>query len=145
MLILIPAIRGNEKILAEFPRAAGLLAAVAPVWSSDSKHIICSGAVKDGAPWSLVIISPDTLERRVISAPSVGLGDFSAALSPDNRSMVVQRVVSESQSDLYFLRLDDRFAGIGEPAKRALPFSYFVGAVWPKPDELVLAAGYQTP
>jgi Tol biopolymer transport system component/DNA-binding winged helix-turn-helix (wHTH) protein len=103
-LMLIPALGGPERKLAEFPvrpNAIGLH----PAWSPDNKWIIVPAQSGDTA--ALFRVSVDTGESIQITTPDSGLEDLFPAISPDGTGLVFTRVHQMYVlGDLYLVHLD---------------------------------------
>jgi len=103
-LMLIPALGGPERKLAEFPaefRSYGLR----PTWSPDSKWLIVSALA--GERIALFRVSAETGESIQITNPDPGIEDVYPAISPDGADVIFTRNHHiYVQGDLYRMHLD---------------------------------------
>ena len=88
-IFVIPALGGPERKIGSFiPEhewAAG------PSWSPDGRTLALSESQAQG-PFSIVLLSMDSLEKRKLTSPPFGiLGDCAPAISPDGRTVAFNR------------------------------------------------------
>jgi serine/threonine protein kinase/sugar lactone lactonase YvrE len=103
-LMLIPALGGPERKLAEFP-AEFRPYALTPTWSQDSKWIIVPD--RAGERTALFRVSVETGESIQITNPDPGIEDVFPAISPDGGSLLFTRNHQlYIEGDLYLARLD---------------------------------------
>jgi eukaryotic-like serine/threonine-protein kinase len=103
-LMLIPALGGPERKLAEFPGRRDAIG-LRPTWSPDSKWIIVPGST--GPAVALFRVSVETGESTQITNPDPGFEDLVPAISPDGAALIFGRVRRQFvQGDLYLVRLD---------------------------------------
>jgi serine/threonine protein kinase/WD40 repeat protein len=112
-LMLIPALGGPERKLAEFP-AQILSFGLKPAWSVDSKWIIVPGMV--GERTALFRVSAETGESLQITNPDPGLVDVFPAISTDGVTLVFNRGRPPyDPGDIYQVRLDGDAKPVGAP------------------------------
>jgi Tol biopolymer transport system component/predicted Ser/Thr protein kinase len=103
-LMLIPALGGPERKLAEFPLRPGANG-LRPAWSPDSKWIVVPAS--DGPSTALFRISVETGESTQLTIPDPGFEDLFPAISPDGTSLIFTRHHQlYIEGDLYKVRLD---------------------------------------
>jgi Tol biopolymer transport system component/predicted Ser/Thr protein kinase len=112
-LMLIPALGGPERKLAEFP--APLLAfGLRPAWSADSKWIIVPGMA--GERTALFRVSAETGEFIQITNPDPAFEDLLPAISPDGTTLLYARVRQiYGWGDLYVMHLDGNAKPVDTP------------------------------
>jgi Tol biopolymer transport system component len=121
-IMLIPALGGPERKLAEVTSSRREVFPSFPLsgfsWSPDGKWLAVAGQLKPHTgPDQIILVSVDSGEFRAITDPHVPqLGDFGPAFSPDGRSLVFVRKITQS-TQLYRLNLNERFVETGEPVK----------------------------
>jgi Tol biopolymer transport system component len=139
-LMLIPALGGPERKLAEFPaRIDGF--GLKPVWSPDSKWLVVP-ASGTGERVALFRVSAETGESIQITDPDPGREDLFPAISPDGSTLIFTRNYQQYiRGDLYQMRLDGNAKPIEVPrltvAMHGLGFP-----VW-TPDGKEIIAGTQ--
>jgi len=102
-IILIPAIGGPERLLAEFHTERALSSA----WFPDGKWIAIDG---------LALISVETGEiRKLTSLPTKSVRDYHPAISPDGRTVAFSRY--DGASEIYLLGLTPDLKPKGEPKR----------------------------
>ena len=85
-VMLMSALGGSESKLAEAGRFAGI------DWSPDGKYVAFGAASAPGGPSQIVLLAPDTGERRVVTSPPPGeFGDGVPRFSPDGKSLAFVR------------------------------------------------------
>jgi serine/threonine protein kinase len=112
-LMLIPALGGPERKLAEFPvryYANGLK----PTWSPDSKWLIVPASA--GERMALFRVSVETGESIQITHPDLALEDLYPSISSDGTGLVFTRNHQlYGTGDLYQVRLDGDAKAVGAP------------------------------
>ncbi|MDH5823632.1 winged helix-turn-helix domain-containing protein [Luteimonas sp. RD2P54] len=94
--------------------------------SPDGSRIAYAGRESPTAPYRIVLVTPATGARRVVSQPAPGsLGDTDPRFAPDGRSIVFVRAVDEVTKDLYRVPL----AG-GEPTRLTFDNRKINGLAW---------------
>jgi Tol biopolymer transport system component/serine/threonine protein kinase len=88
--------------------AAGIEANGRPLdWSPDGKYIAVGDKNSPEQPFSIVLISVDTGEkRRITLPPDRTIGDSNPAFSPDGKHLCFIRAPSSGVTDLYVMALD---------------------------------------
>jgi Tol biopolymer transport system component/DNA-binding winged helix-turn-helix (wHTH) protein len=109
-LMLIPALGGPERKLAEFPdNGAGR-----PAWSPDSKWLIVPAST--GERVALFRVSAETGESIQITNPDPGMEDILPAISPDGSALIFARHLHVYViGDIYQVRLDGNAIPVGAP------------------------------
>lgn len=86
-----------ERMLFQVNHKASTLA-----WSPDGKFIATSDAPPQSNATGIVLFSPDTGEKRVLTTPPVQYwADFTPAFSPDSKSVAFVRMNSPITGDIY--------------------------------------------
>ncbi len=88
-LMLIPALGGPERRLAEFPERLGALG-LRPTWTADSKWIVVPAQAGNAA--RLFRVSVDTGETSQITSTPSGYEDVFPSISPDGSALLFARV-----------------------------------------------------
>ncbi len=134
--IIIPAIGGPERIVAEVPAPDWPASFVerAFAWLPDGKWVITDG---------LVLLSTESgATRSLTSSPTKSLSDYSPAVSPDGRNVAFTRLTSYGWSDIYLLDLTEDLKPKGEPRRLiSLKGSSFSSAWTPNGREIIFASG----
>ena len=130
-LILIPALGGPERKLAEMSLAGTEFASRFLTWSADSKHLLIVERRTREEPTSLFMLTIETGEKRsVISPPTKSIGDADPALSPDGRTLAFIRSPSYDVGDLYVLALSEDLRPKGEPRRLTFDNRNTFGPAW---------------
>ena len=117
-VLLIPAIGGPERKIAEIGPLSPFLPAGYHAWLPDSSGLVVADASSTDEPSALFMISNETGEKRRLTSPPTGsLGDTGPALSPDGRTLAFVRTSRIYFSDLYLLELSEDFTPRGEPRR----------------------------
>jgi Tol biopolymer transport system component/DNA-binding winged helix-turn-helix (wHTH) protein len=111
-LILIPALGGPERKLAEFPISIDWRGS-RPEWSPDSQWIIVPAVI--GQRTALSRISVETGESTQITDPSESLEDADPAISPDGKTLLFIRHPAYNWGFLYSVALDSETKPIEAP------------------------------
>jgi Tol biopolymer transport system component/DNA-binding winged helix-turn-helix (wHTH) protein len=120
-ILLVSALGGPARPLApcgdpDFRRLA---------WSPDGRWLALSRRGASGA-LGLELLSPGTLERRVLTRPPAGiLGDTAPAFSPDGRTVSFTRNLTGGVNDLYRVSAEG-----GEPRRLTFDDRDTEGSVW---------------
>lgn len=111
-------------------------------WSKEGDWLITTDR-EPGSYSYLVLISPNTGERRQLTSPPAGYwGDHSAAFSRDGSSIVFVRSLGEWVSDLYLLPLSEKLMPEGEPKRLTFKKTFCLDPVWLGNDqEILFSAG----
>jgi Tol biopolymer transport system component/DNA-binding winged helix-turn-helix (wHTH) protein len=119
-VLLIPALGGPERKIAEVPREefrTAFFFCTHLTWSPDGNSLVISDRDSPKEPAGLFLLAIDTGEkRRLTSPPSQVRGDRCPAFSPDGRTLAFSRAV-DIMDDLYLLAISDGLKAVGE-AKR---------------------------
>jgi eukaryotic-like serine/threonine-protein kinase len=103
---LIPSLSGPERKLADiFPRLMGYaVGGDGMAYSVDGKFLAVPDKNSAGEPFSIVLISTETGEKRKISSPPDGsLGDNTPVFSPDGSQIAFSRLSSQGVEDIYVM------------------------------------------
>ena len=95
-----------------------------PAWTPDGRSVLIRDRVGD-RPAGIFQVFLDTLERRQLTQPSSGDGDWSFAVSPDGKTLAFTRFLRTGVADLYVVPI----AG-GQPQRRTNWNSTSGGLVW---------------
>ena len=134
--IIIPAIGGPERIVAEVPAPHWPATFVerAFAWLPDGKWVITDG---------LVLLSTESgATRSLTSSPTKSSFDFSPAVSPDGRTVAFSRWVGLVDSDIYLLDLTEDLKPKGEPRRLISLKGWSFSSAWtPNGREIIFASG----
>ncbi len=121
--IVIPAIGGPERRVAEVTRTQGPMAAWSMfAWFPDGKWVVTDG---------LALLSTETGETRSLTfPPSAASPDFFPAVSPDGRTIAFSRSASLWVSDIYLLELTEDMRPRGEPRRLTSLNGFNSGSAW---------------
>ena len=146
-VILIPASGGRHRELTRVTKAAATsnpcvstdwphvcgLSYWGPLlqWSRDGKYLFTSASEKHDSALSIVRISVETGERRVITSPPSGIeGDFGPAVSPDGSQLAFVRMISAKVADLYVQPLSVSTPAKFEPKRITLDGTDLASPAW---------------
>jgi Tol biopolymer transport system component/DNA-binding winged helix-turn-helix (wHTH) protein len=125
---------------APWPR--GMMIGSHLAWSPDSKWIATADKNSPELPFGLILISVETGEKRILTAPSKGENDTAPAFSPDGRSLAFIRILSFHVSELYLLRLTDDLKAKEEPIRLTYEYQRTSSPVWSQDGrEIIFASG----
>ena len=118
-VLLIPAIGGPERLVAEISEPAVILRASSLLaWGPDGKELVVADRNSPGDPLALFLLSTESGEkRRLTSPPAKSRGDNGPAFSPDGRSLAFARRLRLLVSDIYLLDLAEDLTPNGEPKR----------------------------
>ena len=117
-VLLIPAIGGPERLVAEISDRAGIGTAPSLAWGPDGKDLVVAERSSLGDPFALFLLSTESGEkRRLTSPPAKSIGDGGPAFSPDGRSLAFVRTLASPASDIYLLALAEDLTPNGEPKR----------------------------
>jgi Tol biopolymer transport system component len=106
---LIPSLSGAERKLADiFPRRLGSgVAGDGLAFSLDGKFVAVPDKNSAGEPFSIVLISTETGEKRKLSSPLAGsVGDNTPSFSPDGSQLAFSRMSGQGLEDIYLMRTE---------------------------------------
>jgi Tol biopolymer transport system component len=105
-------------------------------WSPDGKWLAVSDKLSADEPFSLFLISPETGERRRVTAPpSPVVGDCSPAFSPNGEQLAFVRVISAVVGEVYLVSVNG-----GEPKRLTFDGAGVSNLAWtPNGREIVFA------
>jgi eukaryotic-like serine/threonine-protein kinase len=112
---LIPSLSGPERKLADIsPRLLGhTVGGDGMAYSVDGKLLAVPDKNSAGEPFSIVLISTETGEKRQISSPPAGSpGDNTPVFSPDGSKIAFSRLSSQGVEDIYIMAAEG-----GEPRR----------------------------
>lgn len=135
-VVVIPAAGGAERNLAPVRPWFG----TALAWSPDGKHLVYPDRRSPSEPYSLAVLSLDTLESRKATHPGADdLGDAFPSYADDGKSLAFARVSASGDSlpsDVYVLREGD-----AEPTRLTIQGGLIGGLDWaPGAREVIYAA-----
>ena len=97
-VIIIPALGGPERHLGSvYPPVNSPYPALA--WIPDGKSLIVSDKTSSAEPYSLVLLSTETAEKRQLTP--AGSGDTSPAVSPDGKTLAFVRATGKFDNALF--------------------------------------------
>ena len=140
-LILIPALGGPERKLAQIPvsdDSSAYSTGGSPAWSPNGRWLILSELVKQHT--ALFRVSVETGDQEQITEPGIELDDKYPAISPDGKTLLFNRRPSfYRDGTLYTVRLDENAKPAEAPKpipSQALPVA---GAAWMAGGKEILA------
>jgi Tol biopolymer transport system component/predicted Ser/Thr protein kinase len=140
-VILTPALGGPERVLSEtIPNPPYVDCGLD--WSRDGRYVAFPWSASTEAPAAIVMLSPDTGERRTITAPrGEAQGDMMPRFSPAGQLLAFLRRRSDVNYSLYVASI----AAPTDGARRVTPESANVTSLAWTPDgrELVFTATYK--
>ena len=142
-VLLIPALGGPERLVAEISYPAELETAPSLAWGPDGKELVVVERSSPGDPFALFLLSTESGEkRRLTSPPAESIGDAGPAFSPDGRSLAFVRVIGGFASDIYLLDLAEDLTPNGEPKRLTFQNLPSWSPTWsPDGREIVYASG----
>ena len=142
-VLLIPAIGGPERLVAEISYPAELEIASSLAWGPDGKELVVTERNSPGDPLALFLLSTESGEkRRLTSPPAKSRGDVGPAFSPDGRSLAFARILGFLVSDIYLLALAEDLTPNGEPKRLTFQNLPSWSPTWsPDGREIVYASG----
>jgi len=141
-LVIIPAIGGAERIVANLPASSvssfyNLYLKPGPLfaWLPDGKHVVTDG---------LTLLSVETGEAHSLTSPPLNVApDFSPAVSPDGRTVVFGRSSGYLISDLYLLDLASDLKLKGAPRRLTSLKRQIHSPVWtPDGRKIIFTSGW---
>jgi len=103
-LLLIPALGGAERVLNTPASGDSPLVGDGLSWSPDGKSLAFSEKNSPQAPFSIYLVSLESLEKRKLTSPHSGThGDISPSISPDGKTLAFIRFHSSTSSELYLV------------------------------------------
>jgi Tol biopolymer transport system component len=143
-VVLTPSVVGGpERRLAEVAapslgyRQMRLLA-----WSPDGKWLVASDGRHN---FGLLLLSPETGERRSLTLPPAGYDDFDPAFSPDMTRLVFVRHSGASAGDIYFLELTRELRPAGPPKRMTFDNRPMASPVWTHDGRALVFTRYLMP
>jgi Tol biopolymer transport system component len=131
--IVIPAIGGPERVVAEVTLPANFVGGRLFAWFPDGKWIVTDG---------LALLSTETGETRRLTSPPKSPTDHSPAVSPDGHTVAFIRSAFWSGSDIYLLDLTEDLKPKGEPRRLTSLKSGIWGSAWtPDGREIIVSSG----
>jgi Tol biopolymer transport system component/DNA-binding winged helix-turn-helix (wHTH) protein len=107
-IFLVPALGGAErKLTGAWANRFGFGSHTWIHWAPDGKWLVVSDKASAEEPFSLYLLSPETLEkRRLTSPPASVVGDCSPAFSPDGSQVAFVRVMSAVVGEVYLVSVN---------------------------------------
>lgn len=137
-LILIPALGGPERKLAEFHPWLDVCSRNV-AWSADSKWLIVPMAAASGE--TLFRVSADTGEAAPILTPEDSVGVVAPSLSPDGRTLLFIRHPAFNWGQLWMVHVDGQLNATDAPHQVPSAKDLLVQqAVWMPDDQSILAS-----
>jgi len=121
-IFIMPALGGDERRLSE----CTYMISAALAWSPDGQWLLFGESDGPNKPYRLVQLSPETLERRILTDPPYHFfGDRDPAISPDGRLLVFTRSYHPWTKDLFVMPMD------GDTPRRLTTFNRDIrGVTW---------------
>jgi eukaryotic-like serine/threonine-protein kinase len=133
--MVIPAIGGPERVVAEVPAPDPYVSAPSFAWFPDGKWVVTDG---------LALISTEGSETSSLTSPTTkGSRDFSPAVSPDGHTIAFSRsaAVGFGASDIYVLDLTEDRRPRGEPRRLTFLKGYNLSSAWTPNREIIFTSG----
>jgi Tol biopolymer transport system component len=109
-------------------------------WAPDGKSVLIRDRVDD-RPFGISQVFLRNLDRRRLTQPSSGTGDFSFAVSPDGTTLAFTRFLRNGVSDVYVVPMSG-----GEPQRRTNWSCPMGNIIWaPGGRDLIYNVGYSYP
>ena len=127
-IYLIPSLSGTERKLADlFPRLLGsAVAGDGMAYSVDGKFLAVPDKSSAGEPFSIVLISTETGEKRQLSSPPAeSIGDNTPAFAPDGRQLAFSRMSGQGVEDIYLVAAEG-----GEPRQLTFDNRFITDLNW---------------
>jgi serine/threonine protein kinase len=144
-IVLVPALGGPERRVGTYTSLGNSnggsgMSLPSFCWTPDSKALIVSTNSSPGQANSLVLVSLETGETRMLTRPPSQIrGDTRPAVSPDGRSLAFVRINGTSLN-LWLLSLGKGFEPQGEPKQLPIGGMRVTVATWmPDSQELVFS------
>ena len=103
-VLLIPALGGPERRVAEITTGTVDLRGPYLAWSPEGKSLVISARESATGPSALFLLSIESGERQQLTfPPAQSLGDSTPAFSPDGQTLAFSRAIDFGLSDLYSL------------------------------------------
>jgi len=130
-LLLIPALGGPERKVAETLQARLELELRSVAWSPDGRWLVVAHREGDEQGEALFLISARSGEKRRLTQPPRGyLGDLTPAFSPDGRAVAFSRLSSPGASEVYLQHLSGDLEAAGEARRLTSNGRWAVDPVW---------------
>lgn len=139
-IYLIPSLGGAERKLTDlWANRFGFGMHTWLHWSPNGKWLVISDKASANEPFSLSLLSPETGERRHLTAPPASvIGDCSPAFSPDGKTLAFVRVISAVVGEVYLVSVDG-----GEPRQLTFSGEGISNLAWtPDGGEIVFCSRY---
>ena len=139
-LRVIPPLGGPERMLCEVRIREHHVITPYITWCPDSNCLIVSDSPGEGKPDALFVVAFDTGEKRQLTSPlSPVLGDSNPAVSPDGRSLVFRRNLSDAGGELRWLPLGKGVVAAGEVVRVKVPALNAATPAWIDSKEVIFS------
>jgi Tol biopolymer transport system component/DNA-binding winged helix-turn-helix (wHTH) protein len=118
-LMLIPALGGAERKLAEIPFRSTAMSEFVMAWSADSRWLVIPDQIDDRQ--ALQRISVETGETSRLTDPEGTLRDSFPSVSSDGQTLLFARQAAFGLADLYILPIDKDTQPTGPPRRVPAP------------------------
>jgi Tol biopolymer transport system component len=108
-------------------------------WAGDSKSVLIRDQERNAGPFSVYQVFLDTLERRRLTQPTLGPGDWKFEVSPDGGTLAFIRYEREGIADLYVVPMKG-----GEPRRLSNWNASITGLSW-TPDSREIVYSVEEP
>src|SRR6185436_1767556 len=125
---IIPWLSGQERKVADiFPRLLGpTVGGDGLAFSLDGKFLAVPDKSSAGEPFSIVLISTETGEKRKLSSPPAeSVGDNTPAFSPDGRQLAFSRMSGQGVEDIFLMAAEG-----GEPRQLTFDNRFITDLNW---------------
>ncbi len=143
-VLLVPAQGGPERQVAEVCNLQGDLRDPLLAWTPDGRWLIVPDKSAPAEPYALILLSPDSGEKRRLTAPSSrSLGDSSPAVSPDGKILAFSRCATIEVCDIHLLDLFPDSTAKGQPRRLSREQAAIASIMWlPGGRELLYVLGH---
>lgn len=138
-LIMIPSLGGQERQLAELRlgtqqfvrhRRSSYVSPPLLAWSRDGRWLLSLEQTSSREPYSIVRISIETGEKRILTSSTPASSDGGVAVSPDGKTLAFTRTVGLYERDLYIVPLDQDMLPRAEAKRLTFDNKEIGGVAW---------------